>query len=297
VAFAVYAAINVAIYLLLGPLHPDQLPHDWALWRSLDDALANGRLHEANTLLPYVWSPITAPFMAFVGITGFWPMALAQIASLILLRDRALILLVLVSYGFWPGVMGGNAFTFIFVAGVLAFRGSRHASLVYLALLILIPRPVQIPLAVWLMWRDRSLIPPAIAMLAAHSAAVAMTGYAVPWVDAMLWVGTSETMNLGPSALFGAAWFLIGVPAAIWLAVRGQPGWAGVAATPYVLQGYLLMPLVAFGAPARSKTMTEKENGDAIPVHLAPAGVLGGAGDEGGLRGQEDRIGAVRVQE
>ncbi len=48
--------------------------------------------------------------------------------------------------------MAGNTFTFVVVAAAFALRGSRFGALAFLALTALMPRPVQIPLALWLLW-------------------------------------------------------------------------------------------------------------------------------------------------
>lgn len=46
-----------------------------------------------------------------------------------------------------------------------------------------------------------------------------------------------------------------------------------------------------------SRTVADEQDRHTVPMNLAPAGVLGGTGDEGGLWRQQDRIGAVGVQE
>jgi hypothetical protein len=51
------------------------------------------------------------------------------------------------------------------------------------------------------------------------------------------------------------------------------------------------------GTVRESSTGRQQQYGYVVPMHLAPAGVLSGAGDEGGLGRQEDRIGSIRVEQ
>lgn len=46
--------------------------------------------------------------------------------------------------------------------------------------------------------------------------------------------------NVGPTAAFGAAWYIVGIPLAIWLAIRRRFGLAGLPVTTYVAPQYLL---------------------------------------------------------
>ncbi|MDQ3690368.1 MAG: hypothetical protein M3406_10105 [Chloroflexota bacterium] len=143
-----------------------------------------------------------------------------------MLRDGRLISLTLLSWPFWHDVAEGNTMTFVLVAGVLALRGGRGAALVYIALYLLMPRPVQAPLAIWLLWQDPSIRLPALAILIFNALAVAASGYAAEWVAAMTEYGIGgaavQVHSIGPPRWLGSAWLLIGVPAGLWLVSASQ---------------------------------------------------------------------------
>jgi hypothetical protein len=151
--------------------------------------------------------------------------------------------LTLSSWGFWSDVGTGNAFAFSFVAGVFALRGSRVGGLAYLALLMLVPRPVLLPLAVWLLWQNPSLRWPAAGIFVIHAVAVLATGYADDWMSAASSYAGAPEYDIGPTAWFGQWWLLIGIPLGVILTLRGFVGWAGLAVTPYLLPQFLLTPL------------------------------------------------------
>lgn len=243
VALAVYVGVNAWLFIVLPPF-----AQDWTvLWVHLPAALDAGELYRMPTALPYVWSPVIAPLMALIVQVGYWPYFALHLAALAFLRDWRPIALALASWALWVDAFGANTVTFVFVSGALALRGSRPASIVYLALLLLMPRPVQLPLAAWLLWQDRSLWRPFALMFAVHAAAVVASGYAGEWIGIMRSYGSAAGYNLGPTLLFGAWWLVVGLPLAAWLTLKGRVGWAGLALSPYVLPQYLLMPLAELG--------------------------------------------------
>lgn len=58
---------------------------------------------------------------------------------------------------------------------------------------------------------------------------------------------SQPAFDIGPRALLGPVWLLIGLPFRAWLTYRHHPGWAGLFVSPYVLYGYLLWPLMELG--------------------------------------------------
>ena len=233
----VYVSANVGLMLSLWPANVD-----WELWDALPAALESGTVYRTPTEQPFVWSPVAAPIMAAVSAVGWWLWTLAHIGAVFLLRDRWLIGLTLTSWPFWVDTVNGNVFVFVFVTGVLAVRGSRAAGFVYLILLLFMPRPVQVPLAGVILWKDRSLWLPFALAFGAHALAVVGSGYAVEWLTAMS--EKQATWNLSPAQFLGWWWLVLGVPLAGWLTWIGRPGLAGLAMSPYVLPPYWLMALL-----------------------------------------------------
>jgi hypothetical protein len=223
------------------------LPHDWAMLTELPERLADGRLYEVGAGYHLVWAPMAAWFMAYAIVPlgySFW-LGL-HLAALVLLRNRALIALSLISHPVWLDTIIGNSFTFVFVAGMIAIQGSRAGALTYLALSLLLPRPVQAPLALWILWRRPDTRLPFAAMAAIVIAATVWSGYAEQWIAAVLpFAGASydNPANFGPTNLLGAPWFVVGIPLAWWLTLKGRNGLAGLAVSPYLLPQYFLVLL------------------------------------------------------
>jgi hypothetical protein len=141
--------------------------------------------------------------------------------------------------------MLGSTTVFVFVAGSLALRGSSVGTVAYFALFLLMPRPVDFPLAAWLAWQRpdlRWILAVLAGMLVITTLA---SGYALEWLIELL-VFSSYTMNqsdyanLAPTRWIGPAWLVIGGPLAFLLAMKGKLGMAGLAMSPYFGAPYLL---------------------------------------------------------
>jgi hypothetical protein len=236
----VYIVVNLFIARLW--YSPDGGP-DWEVWRALPGAIARGEMYATGTESPFVWSPVMGWLMAFVPTMGFWPWVAVHVAALLLIRDWRLVAALAVSAGFLIDSLAGNTFTFVVVAAWWAMR-SRSGALVFLALCLLMPRPVQLPLATWLLWHDRSLWRPFAVMFIAHFGVVLWSGYLLDWMN--LAAGHMAGGNVGPTAIFGPAWLIVGIPLGAWLTFRGRVGWAGIAVSPYVLLAYWMWPLIEF---------------------------------------------------
>ena len=224
---------------------------DWNVWAELPARLGAGTLYDHGGSYTWAWSPLAAWLIAAVVLpVGPWAWAALHFAVVPLLRDPRLMLLVVSSYPFWMDTLMANTFTFSAITGYVAWRGSRWAALAYLALLVLMPRPVQLPLAALILWRDRSLLWPFVVMVAIGAATTLASGYLLDWARVLAGVGVaypSPEFNLGPTRLVGPAWLVAGIPLAIWLTVRKHPGWAGLAMTPYLVPQYLLILIVETG--------------------------------------------------
>lgn len=241
--------ILLAIYIgLLGFLPAAfpwsaELSPDWMLWRALPEALAARDLYGVHAHTgPFVWSPVAAVAMQFAW-PFYWPWLIAHFAVLPLLRDWRMVAFVLLSFGFWTSTWSGSPFIFIFVAAVLAYRGSRPAALVYIGLTLLIPRPLQLPLAAWLLWRMPEIRWPSALMFVVHAGFVLASGYALDWV-ATVGAHTVTDGNYGPTRFFGPGLLIIGIPLGAWLLWRGRPGLSGLAMSPYWLPEYLMFALL-----------------------------------------------------
>src|SRR5207248_2786593 len=115
-------------------------------------------------------------------------------------------------------------------------------------LLMLIPRPLAVPVAAWLLWKRPELRVPAAALAALVVLATLATGAAGPWIGALVRAeaDVGHELNFGPSALIGPVWIPIGLALAAVLVTMGRLGWASLAASPYVLPYYLLFGLLEF---------------------------------------------------
>ena len=243
VLLASYVGVNLVLIPTKIVLGPD-VGADWLLFRQLPHAINDGTIYEiGRPTVWFVWSPVAAWLMAGVAVLGYWAWAALHVASVLLLRRPLLIGLVLISYAFWFDVAQGNTATFVFVAGALALAGSRGASLVYLGLFLLMPRPLMAPIAVWLLWKDRSLWRPFAAIFVIHAAMVLASGDAWPWISSLLVYDLAPGITIGPTAWIGRWWLLAGIPLAAWLTWRRHFGWASLAASPYITPQYLLFVL------------------------------------------------------
>ena len=238
-----YVGVNLVLIPTKIVLGPD-VPVDWDVFRRLPAAIASGTVYDLGTPVPFTWSPVAAWIMAGVSLVGYWPWAVAHVAAaLLLFRTPLLMGLVLVSYSFWFDVAQGNTVSLAFIAGTLALQGSRAASLAYLGMLLLMPRPLMAPLAIWLLWHDRSLWRAFATLFVVHAALVLGSGNAVQWLEVMLSYDLAPGITIGPTAWLGRWWLLAGIPLAAWLTWRGHIGWAGLAVSPYITPQYPLMVL------------------------------------------------------
>ncbi len=115
---------------------------DWMVYR---DAGRNALGRELYAIEPpFRYSPLLAYAFTLIGPLGYLPWAVAHIAVLALL-PRRVALIALASFPFWADVYHGNTLTFVFVAAYLALSGSRWATWAFLAMAVLMPRPLMLP--------------------------------------------------------------------------------------------------------------------------------------------------------
>lgn len=267
--------LNVPV-VAFGMLWVVAFPHDWVVLEQVPARLRDGTLYDHTALYDWVWSPIAAWLMAVAIIpAGYWALFAVKAATLPLL-GRELALLTVLSLPFWIDAINGNFFTFVVVAGFLALRGSRVGGLAFLALACLMPRPIQVPLAAYLLWHRPDLRVPFLAMAVTSVAVAVFSGYASDWLGALLVFGGESRDHLGPTRFVGSAWFLVGVPLAAWLTVKGRVGWAGLALSPYVLPQYLLAILWELKPWALADQPPSRSTGSTQDLRVEPdRGALG----------------------
>ena len=221
--------------------------HDWNLYQAAADRIVSGlspydaRAPFCADVCAFRHSPLVAWFFAVPFPLEAW--RLAHFAVLPLVGPRLAILTVL-TWAFWADVSMGQPITFALVLGALAIRGHTWAGVGFLVLATLMPRPLMLPVAAWLLWNRPEVRVPFLLLSLVHLAV------AWPWIGE--WVGSllsaSSDMgleaNLAPSRWIGWWWLAIGIPAAVWLYRRGQLGLASLAISPYWFGYYLLMALL-----------------------------------------------------
>jgi hypothetical protein len=215
-------------------------------YQMASERVFSGGLYASDGVYNFRYSPVAAYLfipLRFVD-PAIW--RVLHIAGALALPTWPMRLLLLASWPFAFDLQLGNLMTFILLAGVWGLRGNRPAALIFLGLALLAPRPLVVPIAAWMLWQKPSLRWPFVVMFAVHAGLVLISGWGDEWIGRLL-TSTDEVesaFNIGPSALVGAWWLLVGIPLGIWLFLRGRVGLAGLAITPYVLPYYLMVALL-----------------------------------------------------
>lgn len=232
-----YGLANLALLVQLRPA-PNA---DWATtwWWVVTDPWGHG----------YFYSPVLLPVVGAVVWIGPWAWAALHTLALALLWRLGPMTFALfaLSAFMWTDIIVGNFFTFVLVAAAFALRGSHWATLTYIALTLVMPRPVQLPLLLWLLWRRPDSRMGFIALFILHAMLVLVTGEGALWIERMLFSTRQISADyvLGPGAMVGYAWLIVGLPLAAWLTWRNHPALAGLVVSPYLLPQYLSFALLA----------------------------------------------------
>jgi hypothetical protein len=220
---------------------------DWSQYVEAASRFWNGgELYAWTTNYGYHYSPLLAPLFGLLAPLGALGWRAVHVIAALALPSWPMRLVVLISWPFWFDVEAGNIVTFMLLAAAWALRGNRVAGIVYLALLVMVPRPLMLPVAAWLLWRQPSLRWLFVGLFVAHALVVLASGWGPEWLNALVLASHDvlSPVNIGPSRFIGAWWLVLGGPLAAWLTVRGHVGWASLCASPYWLPYYLLMPVL-----------------------------------------------------
>ena len=250
---------------------------DWGLYvTATERAMTGGAIYEWSGDYAYAYSPVFAYLFAAVSWLGLDIWRFAHVGAAFLLPNWPMRVMTVISWPFWFEMQYGNLVVFVLLAGAWALRGSRPAALAYLALTVLIPRPLMLPLAVWLLWKDPWLRLPFAGMAFGSIIFAAGTGYLEPWIGSLLEtpekVYTSD-VNFSPSRFIGSWWILLGAPIAFVLLTRGRIGWASLALSPYLWPQYFLFAFLELVEPAHRFAAASRES--AAPRYPARQALAG----------------------
>lgn len=210
----------------------------WRVWE--------GGLYVNDATYLYRYSPVAAYLFAPLGLMTPLAWRALHVAGALAMPTWPMRLLLLASWPFAFDLQLGNVMTFVLLAAAWAMRGNRIGPLVFLAFCLLFPRPFMLPIGAWLLWRQPWLRWPFVAIFVAHAALVLATGLGGAWLT-QLFASTEmvgSIFNVGPTAVIGLWWLLIGIPLGAWFFWRGRVGLAGLAISPYVLPYYLMVALL-----------------------------------------------------
>ena len=205
-----------------------------------------GGLYASDGGYNFRYSPVAAYLFAPLGLITPLAWRALHLLAAVAMPTWPMRLLLLASWPFAFDLQLGNVMTFVLLAAACALRGSRVGAIAFIVCCLLFPRPLMLPMAAWLLWRQPWLRWPAVTLFAVHAALVVVSGWGGAWVGRLL-SSTDEigsAFNIGPTALIGPWWLLLGIPLGAWLFWRGRVGLAGLAISPYLLPYYLMVALL-----------------------------------------------------
>lgn len=228
---------------------------DWNQYVEASRRVSAGDLYAVTDAYAYRYSPMLAALFGIFAPLGVVGWQVLHIVAAVALPSWPLRIATLLSWPFWYDVQTGNVMVFILLTAAWALTANRLATGAYLILAILIPRPLMLPFAAWVLWKRREWLLPFTAALAAHALGVWALGWGAEWVGTIIAASRDADLpsNVGPSRFVGTVpWLAIGLPLAAWLTWKGRLGFASLAASPYWLPYYLLMVLLEVPALAKA---------------------------------------------
>lgn len=216
---------------------------DWHTFAQASHRFFEGNLYADGPLYSYRYSPVLAPFLRPLEWIGQEGWRVVHLVAVLALPSWPLRLAVLVSWPFWFDVNAGGVAIFALVLAWYAIEGRGWAMVSYLVMVLLIPKPLFVPVAAWLLWKQPHVRVPFTVALLATAGVVYATGWGSEWVARLALAADDLTnaINYGPSRILGIAAVATQVPLAIWLTWRGRLGLASLAAAPYWLPYYFIV--------------------------------------------------------
>lgn len=220
---------------------------DWHLFERAARLIAAGHDPYAEavsqTHLAFRWSPVAAWLFVPITIMPFAAWAALHVVALVGFRCLRLAVLIGSSWPFFLDVLDGGVMIFVALAAYWAWRRSSLGTLAFFAFALLIPRPLMVPLLVWLILKRPEWRYPFLAMALVHTMVILASGWTEAWIGRLLVsdLDIGNAFNIAPSRFLGALWIPIGFLLAAIFTWRGRLGLASVAASPYLLPPYLLM--------------------------------------------------------
>ncbi len=218
-----------------------------------------------SPLFAYVFAPFAAlgPFFwlvfHLVAVAGL-PWRLARVMPFL--------------WPFWWELGTGSNMIFVLLFAHHALLGRRWAIVATLLMALLVPRPLMLPIVGLLLWDHRRAVIPFVVAAVGSVAFALVTGHLSRWLEVMAGSGSEMAVsyNIGPSALIGVWWLLIGVALAVWFTWQRRPGWAALSISPYWLPYYLLIGLLDL-APRAVRATLGRERQTAPATRVERLGV------------------------
>lgn len=239
-------ALSLRHVILIGDFAA--IPFDWLQFQIATDRIGTGTLYEWESRGSFEYSYRYAPLFAYVMVPmvelGITVWRVLQFAVLLLLPWRVA-LITLIAWPFWEDVYNANVMTLVFVSGWHALNGNRAGTVAYLLLTALVPRPLMLPLVIWILWKQPSTRAVVAIGAVLYAGLTVATGEAGGFVWALSQGGNMIEFerNYGPSRWLGWAWLAVGIPLGAWLIWRGRIGFASLAVSPYLLPYHFIVGL------------------------------------------------------
>jgi hypothetical protein len=241
---AVILAVIANVIGLVTIVIDHQRAFDWDNYLEAARRYPLGTIYDWQEPYFYRYAPQLAWLFGLLPAVGLLAWRVAHFVALAVLPSRRLALLLLVSYPFWFDVNTGNLMIFVLLAAAWAYRGNGIATGIYLALCVLVPRPIMLPLLAWILWQRPAWRLPFLGIAVVVALTALPTGYLADWIGSLAQLGPDEIandFNLSPSRFIGLAWLVVGLPLTAWLTLRRRLGWASLAISPYLLPYYVQM--------------------------------------------------------